>query len=853
MGRDPRPLKQKARELLASITKELPINRWVLIPKDLASLNHPCSLYRFCQNEMDQITMMMLLFAADVITLERDLLKCSLNNLHEFVASHKELSVDTAQWKTNKVGNEARTTHHFVARFGTSKARIQSFNEFQKAFDKVSHEGRVKSWRATPAERRKIDEIAVEKERAIQDIFASMMPLRITVEPLNASSQVAVVTPTESGQAESIETVILPSPTLDDQSKIPLDDEPSAVPNASPHIEPIENIIPNHEIRNLESLFAEVNNLDLLSESRPRRDGTGTIDLTSRIHYSSEMLMHAAYLYLLLEGDMKANKKPKYLVQLAILKLVAYDFGYSKIASTRSLEDWVFRLRRALIDGYPLHSILADDQRGTKLGKKHERIEKSHEAWLHYLYFFAMETITSRAAWDEFAVEMAKQSRRKERQDDYLQDNNLPIQDELDPTMFVDLSAYQLRDWFKAFGGVEKATVEKPILTEQRKLERVDWAADRLQQLQNDPDIVFCWLDEKWFYCRNRRKKCKILPFHSKQPPNKFKHKRLRVVSRRHPTKVMYMGVVARPNAEQNFDGKIDLLRVSTKGVYKKTTYLNSAFSDENEVNDAVIQTWQTLATNQMTCMELLDNIADHFDLDEDISDNLRIRYKQRGKWIEVDEDTKYADFKDKPDLILQVCRARGTEHEKDVTCDSDFMRKHVLSIGESIRNKMDWVDHHKTIYLIMDNAGGHGTKDAIAEYVQDLKDDHNIEIIWQVPRSPETNLLDLGVWNSLQSHVDKEHRGTKQATAVLARTIERTWRNYNGSIIFEKVYQRWEKVLALIIAGNGDNALVDEARGKTVVEELQNNNTIDANSTHDDNNPLAGHGDANSNGNAFP
>ena len=131
------------------------------------------------------------------------------------------------------------------------------------------------------------------------------------------------------------------------------------------------------------------------------------------------------------------------------------------------------------------------------------------------------------------------------------------------------LSPFQLFHWFKANGGVEKATMEQPLLTEERKLHRVEWASKRLQELATDKDIPFVWLDEKWFYCRNRRKRVKMLPFSNGEAPQYITPTPLRVVSCRHAIKVMYMGVIARPNTEHNFDGKIDLLRVSEERKYK--------------------------------------------------------------------------------------------------------------------------------------------------------------------------------------------------------------------------------------------------------------------------------------------
>ena len=41
--------------------------------------------------------------------------------------------------------------------------------------------------------------------------------------------------------------------------------------------------------------------------------------------------------------------------------------------------------------------------------------------------------------------------------------------------------------------------------------------------------------------------------------------------------------------------------------------------------------------------------------------------------------------------------------------------------------------------------------------YLNVLKE-KNIEVIWQIPRLPETNMLDLGVWMSIQSVVQRVH-----------------------------------------------------------------------------------------------
>ena len=82
--------------------------------------------------------------------------------------------------------------------------------------------------------------------------------------------------------------------------------------------------------------------------------------------------------------------------------------------------------------------------------------------------------------------------------------------------------------------------------------------------------VVF-FLDKKWFYTTRRQRRLKHLP----RAPQKLEGidcvKRPRVLSRRFPVKVMFMGVVAKPLPELGFDGIIFLKRISEKKLWKKT------------------------------------------------------------------------------------------------------------------------------------------------------------------------------------------------------------------------------------------------------------------------------------------
>ena len=99
------------------------------------------------------------------------------------------------------------------------------------------------------------------------------------------------------------------------------------------------------------------------------------------------------------------------------------------------------------------------------------------------------------------------------------------------------------------------------------------------------------------------------------------------------------------------------------------------------------------------------------------------------------------------------------------------------MSFVQAIREAYHFVDAATPIFLYLDNAGGHGTDDCVTKYVKMLKDDHNVICVHQRPRSPATNMLDLGVWMAFQKVVEKIHAGKVKERDALARTVEDAWR----------------------------------------------------------------------------
>ena len=113
-----------------------------------------------------------------------------------------------------------------------------------------------------------------------------------------------------------------------------------------------------------------------------------------------------------------------------------------------------------------------------------------------------------------------------------------------------------------------------------------------------------------------------------------------------------------------------------------------------------------------------------------------------------------------------------------------------------------------------MDNAGGHGTDVAIAQYTLILKDEFDIELVHQCPRSPETNCLDLGVWCCLQWAVDSLMRGRRGDIQALNKGVLEVWESKDLATAFTNVWGRLGRVLRLIREDNGGNELVEKKRG---------------------------------------
>ena len=99
-------------------------------------------------------------------------------------------------------------------------------------------------------------------------------------------------------------------------------------------------------------------------------------------------------------------------------------------------------------------------------------------------------------------------------------------------------------------------------------------------------------------------------------------------------------------------------------------------------------------------------------------------------------------------------------------------------------------------------------------DYVCNLKKEFNVECMHQIPRSPYTNVLDLGIWAALQSEVERRHFLKCCNVTALVKSVNIAWTDVNMNNVMSKVFDRIKRVLALINEGGGGNDLVESKWG---------------------------------------
>jgi len=512
--------------------------------------------------------------------------------------------------------------------------------------------------------------------------------------------------------------------------------------------------------------------------------------------------LYATYL---MGWNQERSKKEKLIIADAATTLVAYDLGYKRRIGKYGLEEWLKKIEASVLNT-SANGIFHSKHKGMESQTK--RVEAEHPTYLHSLYRRATMILGDAATFTEIASQM----------------NLLSAVDER-PTM--NLNKWSLLRWFKTKKGKEKRTVFRPLLTPQHKINRVQHA-HRIRTLM-DQGAAICYLDEKWFYLVSRRKTSKYLPRAEFEAEGADRIRVRRVISRSYPVKTMFMGVIAQPNAERNFSGLVSMKRLSEQQELQRGTY-RTRFHLDHHINRLIVEgSWRQIYDDPTyTIAELSQLMVEFFHLDDDIAEALCFRYETQvggqrrmvellanetleGKIVRTLQGERELTI---DDVDLSCYYPQGTIVEREVNCNSQFMLRILPEIAREIRQSYHWMPPNERIYLVMDNAGGHGTREAREQYTRQLLEDFNIEIIQQSARSPEVNALDLGIWMSVQSYAECRHRERRRDPDGLAVSVMEAWENLPVDTI-QKVFNRIPIVLQLIVEGGGDNINVEERRGR--------------------------------------
>ena len=96
---------------------------------------------------------------------------------------------------------------------------------------------------------------------------------------------------------------------------------------------------------------------------------------------------------------------------------------------------------------------------------------------------------------------------------------------------------------------------------------------------------------------------------------------------------------------------------------------------------------------------------------------------------ISEDFEFKYANG-DKAIVGIDLIRVQdqiivGDKIKEDCLCDSEHMLNIMTKVAVAMREKFHLISKVKKLYLVMDNAGGHGTGNSINQYNHISKEKH--------------------------------------------------------------------------------------------------------------------------------
>ena len=221
------------------------------------------------------------------------------------------------------------------------------------------------------------------------------------------------------------------------------------------------------------------------------------------------------------------------------------------------------------------------------------------------------------------------------------------------------MTRHHFWNFFYRSGGKLKRMQTKPRLTLEHMKERLKFAEKWDDVLESDEEFYMCFLDEKWFYTSTRRKMVKILPRALFETLKDAFYIAPKVRSRRHPCKVMFLGLIAPPITIEKetgetvvvCDGKLMMKRVCRGGVTDKSS-CNQQFSPYWECNNKLkMVEWKLLIPKErISVSEALTKILSKYpNIDPAVTDRLCFQYHTYH--ITTNRKTKRKQFRKINDL----------------------------------------------------------------------------------------------------------------------------------------------------------------------------------------------------------
>ena len=140
-----------------------------------------------------------------------------------------------------------------------------------------------------------------------------------------------------------------------------------------------------------------------------------------------------------------------------------------------------------------------------------------------------------------------------------------------------------------------------------------------------------------------------------------------------------------------------------------------------------------------------------------------------------------------------------------------------INNVLPAINNKWPQGQRNRTIWIQHDNATSHIQDDDALFVAAQQEHDLDVRLYYQLPNSPDLNVLDLGFFYSLQSKVKKEEKRNKGE--LIARVTE-CFAEYPHSKI-NCVFLSLQMVMEQIILCNGDNSYKLQHINKEQLEQM--------------------------------